>query len=144
MEDSVKHCGVPGVCVRTKEVFKNDGCIEKERAKQKTGKGGGRRKARINKAGSESENRNKEGTKTPKRSGKSTNGNIPIAYRNSLSIKPLVSAMTHDTLNTLGKVTISRGDSSVITRLLRLGGPAHTLRNFQTMIHSHIFSGVVH
>ena len=47
----------------------------------------------------------------------STKGNTPIAHRNFLSIQPLVTAMRHNTLNTLDEVAILRANSSVITRL---------------------------
>ena len=50
---------------------------------------------------------------------KRTRADTPIAHRNFLSIQPLVTAMRHDTLNTLGNVTISRANSSVITSLIR-------------------------
>ena len=48
--------------------------------------------------------------------------NTPIAHRLFLSLQPSVSATTHDTLNTLGEVTIPRADKNVITLLLQPQG----------------------
>ena len=45
--------------------------------------------------------------------------NTPIAHQNFLSVQPPASAMTHNTLNTLGVVTIPRADINVITLLLQ-------------------------
>ena len=44
---------------------------------------------------------------------------IATGHQNFLSIQPLVSAMTRDTLNTLGEVTIPRVDKRVIKLLLQ-------------------------
>ena len=46
--------------------------------------------------------------------------NTPIAHRNFMGVQPSVSAMTHDTLDTLREVTIPRAGRNVITRLLLL------------------------
>jgi hypothetical protein len=49
---------------------------------------------------------------------KSTRSDTSIGHRTFLSIQPSIIAMRHNTLNTLDKVTISRADSSMITRFL--------------------------
>jgi hypothetical protein len=43
--------------------------------------------------------------------------NILIAHRNLLIVRPPVSAMAYNMLNTLDKVTTPRADRNVITRL---------------------------
>ena len=48
--------------------------------------------------------------------------NTPIAHQKILSVQPPVSAMTHDTLNTLSELKVPMADRNVITLLLQPQG----------------------
>jgi hypothetical protein len=110
---------MPRVCVPTRNVFENNGCIKEGRAKQKEQ---AKEEATAKQGPSETAQNQRTDSKTEhkrwRKLVKSTKGNTPIVQRDFLSIQPSVTAMRRGTFNTLGKLTIPRADSSVITRLL--------------------------
>ena len=118
--DFKEYCKTPGMCVPTRNVFDHEGCIEEKRAQYKKRE----KEAAVTKEAQVKLERNGS-RKTERKHKRQRRGvdrnknNTPIVHQNFLSVQPSVSEMTHNTLNTLGEVTIPRADKSVITLLLQ-------------------------
>ena len=106
--------------VPTRNVFEHEGCIKEERDRRK-------KQEKETAATKEAEMQlERYGSRKIERKHKRQRQGIdrnkttsPSTHRNFLSVQPSASMMTHDTLNTLGEVTIPRADKNVITLLLQ-------------------------
>ena len=104
-------------------MLEHEGCIEEDRARLKKQEREaavlGQAQIKLERNGScETKRKQKE-----QRRGTDRNKtNTLIAHQHLLSVQPLVSAMTHNTLNTLSEVTIPVADRNVITILLQPQG----------------------
>ena len=82
-----EHCRMPGVCVTTRNMFKNDRCIGKERAsKKEQAKDEATAKQESTKPDHNRRTKTKSEHKRQRKVTKSTNINNPVAHRNGLSI----------------------------------------------------------
>ena len=108
------------MCVPTRNVFKHEGCIEEERAqrKKREKEAAATKEAQIKLERNRSRKTERKHKWQRQEADKNKN-NTATTHQNFLIVQPSVSAMTCDTLNTFGEVTIPRADKNVITLLLQ-------------------------
>ena len=91
-------------CVGSRNVFEDAGYIKEERSKQREqAKEEAVAKQESSKLADKQKAKSKREHKCRRKLVKSSRGDTPIAHRSLLSMQPLVTAMRHNTFNTLGQ-----------------------------------------